>query len=72
MRLDNEGFQIQLENKRGDHVLQVRFQLMTDRSRDDDEQEFIGYDILKTDVKLVRYRKEILVKSELNTNLYSI
>ena len=64
MRLDNEGFQIQLEKQK--KRSRAASEISTDDwtvLRDDDEQEFIGYDILKTDVKLVRYRKEISAKS---------
>ena len=64
MRLDSEGFQIQLEKQK--KRSRAASEISTDDwtvLRDDDEQEFIGYDILKTDVKLVRYRKEISAKS---------
>ena len=64
MRLDKKGFQIQLEKqkKRSRSASEISTDDWT-VLRDDDEQEFIGYDILKTDVKLVRYRKEISAKS---------
>ena len=64
MRLDYEGFQIQLEKQK--KRSRAASEISTDDwtiLRDDDEQEFIGYDILKTNVKLVRYRKEISAKS---------
>ncbi len=64
MALDAEGFKKQLEKQK------IRSRAASEIStedwtilREDDEQEFIGYDTLKTDVKLVRYRKEISVKN---------
>lgn len=58
MTLDTEGFQQQLEKQKSrsraaSEVSTADWTVL----RQDDEQEFIGYDTLKTDVKIVRYRK---------------
>ena len=63
MQLDKAGFQSQLEKQK--NRSRTASEVSTDDwtiLRDYDEQEFIGYDILKTDVKLVRYRKQISAK----------
>jgi len=63
MQLDKAGFQLQLEKQK--NRSRTASEVSTDDwiiLRDDDEQEFIGYDILKTNVKLVRYRKQISAK----------
>ena len=64
MTLDTDSFQEQLEKqkKRSRAASEVSTEDWT-VLREDDEQEFIGYDILKTEVKLVRYRKEISAKN---------
>ena len=64
MTLDTDSFQEQLEKqkKRSRAASEVSTEDWT-ILRQDDEQEFIGYDILKTEVKLVRYRKEISAKN---------
>ena len=63
MQLDKAGFQLQLEKQKNrsrtaSEVSTEDWRIL----RDHDEQEFIGYDTLKTDVKLVRYRKQISAK----------
>lgn len=64
MTLDTEGFQKHLENQknRSRAAGEVSTEDWT-TIREDDEQEFVGYDTLKTEVKLVRYRKEISAKN---------
>ena len=64
LKLDEVGFQAQLQKQKN------RSRVATEVStedwtvlRKDDVQEFIGYDTLKTEVKLVRYRKEISAKN---------
>ena len=64
LKLDEVGFQAQLQKQKS------RSRVATEVStedwtvlRKDDVQEFIGYDTLKTEVKLVRYRKEISAKN---------
>ena len=63
LKLDHSGFQEQLEKQksRSRAASEVSTEDWT-VVREDDEQEFIGYELLKTDVKLVRYRKEISTK----------
>ena len=63
LKLDHNGFQEQLEKQksRSRAASEVSTEDWT-VVREDDEQEFIGYELLKTDVKLVRYRKEISTK----------
>lgn len=58
MELDTDGFQQHLEKQKSrsraaSEVTTADWTVL----REDDEQEFIGYDTLKTDVKIVRYRK---------------
>jgi len=63
MQLDKAGFQSELEKQK--NRSRTASEVSTDDwtiLRDYDEQEFIGYDILKTNVKLVRYRKQISAK----------
>ena len=63
MQLDKAGFQSELEKQK--NRSRTASEVSTDDwtiLRDYDEQEFIGYDILKTNVKLVRYRKQISTK----------
>ena len=61
--LDHIGFQEQLERQksRSRAASEVSTEDWT-VLREDDVQEFIGYDMLETNVKLVRYRKEISAK----------
>ena len=63
LKLDHNGFQEQFEKQksRSRAASEVSTEDWT-VVREDDEQEFIGYELLKTDVKLVRYRKEISTK----------
>ena len=63
MRLDEAGFQTQLEKqkKRSRAASEVSTEDWT-IIREDDEQEFIGYETLETKVKIVRYRKEVSSK----------
>ena len=63
MQLDKAGFQIQLEKQksRSRAASEVSTEDWT-VLREDDEQEFIGYDSLQTKVKIVRYRKEVSSK----------
>ena len=63
LKLDHAGFQEQLEKQK--NRSRAASEVSTEDwtvVREDDEQEFIGYDLLKTDVKLVRYRKEVSAK----------
>jgi len=64
MQLDQSGFQAQLEKQksRSRAASEVSTEDWT-ILREDDEQEFIGYETLQTKVKLVRYRKEISSKN---------
>ena len=64
MHLDQSGFQAQLEKQksRSRAASEVSTEDWT-ILREDDEQEFIGYETLQTKVKLVRYRKEISSKN---------
>ena len=64
MELDTDGFQQHLEKQKNrsraaSEVTTADWTVL----REDDEQEFIGYDTLKTDVKIVRYRKISSVNS---------
>lgn len=63
MHLDDTGFQIQLEKQksRSRAASEVSTEDWT-ILREDDEQEFIGYDSLQAKVKIVRYRKEVSSK----------
>ena len=63
LKLDHNGFQEEFEKQksRSRAASEVSTEDWT-VVREDDEQEFIGYELLKTDVKLVRYRKEISTK----------
>ncbi len=63
MQLDKAGFQVQLEKQksRSRAAREVSTEDWT-VLREDDEQEFIGYDSLQTKVKIVRYRKEVSSK----------
>ena len=63
MRLDEAGFQTQLEKqkKRSRAASEVSTEDWT-IIREDDEQQFIGYETLETKVKIVRYRKEVSSK----------
>ena len=63
LHLDHIGFQEQLERQksRSRAASEVSTEDWT-VLREDDVQEFIGYDMLETNVKLVRYRKEISAK----------
>ena len=64
MHLDQSGFQAQLEKQksRSRAASEVSTEDWT-IIRDDDEQEFIGYETLQTKVKIVRYRKEVSSKN---------
>ena len=63
IQLDKAGFQVQLEKQksRSRAAREVSTEDWT-VLREDDEQEFIGYDSLQTKVKIVRYRKEVSSK----------
>jgi alanyl-tRNA synthetase len=58
MTLDVDAFEIEMEQQkaRSRAAAQVETEDWIDL-REDNEQEFVGYDLLKTPVKIVRYRK---------------
>jgi alanyl-tRNA synthetase len=58
MTLEVDAFEIEMEQQkaRSRAAAQVETEDWIDL-REDDEQEFVGYDLLKTPVKIVRYRK---------------
>ena len=63
MHLDEAGFQTQLEKQK--NRSRAASEVSTEDwtiIREDDEQEFIGYETLETKVKIVRYRKEVSSK----------